>query len=93
MSLTEHEIVPEHYPGYVILSSYLYYHKDYSLFTDNYFDMMCKHLLDNYHLVTNHRCKSYVNILTEENLRCGSLYHLREDCYPLGIRYLALEYI
>jgi hypothetical protein len=68
-----HLIVP-----WFIMASYLYYHKNLSLFSDEYYDELSKELLSRWDQV-EHRHK---HLITKEHLIAGSLYTLKEEDYP-----------
>jgi len=61
-----------------LMASYLYYHKNLSLFSDEYYDELSKELLSRWDQV-EHRHK---HLITKENLIAGSLYTLKEEDYP-----------
>lgn len=68
--------------GKILVASYLYYHKDFSLMDDTEFDMLCKNAYDNWDTI-NHPHK---HLLDQESLKAGTLYHLDETDYPLIVR-------
>jgi len=61
-----------------LMASYLYYHKNYSLFSDEYYDELSKELLLRWDQV-EHRHK---HLILKEHLIAGSLYTLKEEDYP-----------
>lgn len=67
-----------------LLASYLYYHKDESLLTDNTFDKLCVDLLDNYESITH----IHKHLINKEDLKAGSCF-LKEEEYPLIVKYTA----
>jgi len=75
--------------GFIIMASYLYYHKpDYPpILSDHVYDRMCKYLLSNYDTI-QHRLKYLID---KEDLSAGSLYKLGYNEYPYNIRLLAIE--
>jgi hypothetical protein len=69
-----------------LMASYLYYHKNQSLFSDEYYDELSKELLSRWDQV-EHRHK---HLITKEHLIAGSLYNLKEDDYPKFCKSAAL---
>jgi hypothetical protein len=61
-----------------LMASYLYYHKNLSLFSDEYYDELSKELLSSWDQV-EHRHK---HLILKGHLIAGSLYTLKEEDYP-----------
>lgn len=72
---------------WVIASSYLYYHHDYSLFLDEEYDKMMKLLLEKWDTI-NHKLKKHI---TKADLRAGSLYALKEKDLTNTMKWLCLQ--
>ena len=68
-------------PWYLMLS-YGYYCLDESIVSDTFFDNMAKIFLENYDNIT-HRHR---NLVSKDDLKAGTLYHMRENDYPLVVR-------
>jgi len=62
-----------------LMASYLYYHNNQSLFSDEYYDELSKELLSRWDQV-EHRHK---HLITKDHLIAGSLYTLKEEDYPV----------
>lgn len=71
---------------WLLMASYLYYHENESLFSDEYYDALSKELLLKWDEV-EHRHK---HLITKEDLMAGSLYKLKELDYPSMCRGAAL---
>lgn len=68
---------------YILMASYLYYHKDVSPPTsDTEFDTICKLALDKWDEI-RHRHKK---LIKRDDLRAGTLYSLPEHKYPLIVK-------
>lgn len=63
---------------WVLMASYLYYCKDESLFSDEYYDQLTKELLLKWDEVEH----SHKKLITKDDLMAGSLYKLKEKDYP-----------
>lgn len=62
---------------FVVLSSYLYYHKDESILSDETYDRMCKLILDK---GITHKLLSH--LITDDRLNAGSLFDVKAKQYP-----------
>jgi len=62
---------------YVVLASYLYYVRFESVLSDDVFDKMMKLILDK-----NIRHSKLSHLITDDDLRAGSLFRLRATDYP-----------
>jgi hypothetical protein len=62
---------------WVFLASYLYYVRDESILSDETFDKMMKLILDK-----NLKHSLLSHLITEEDLRAGSLFRLKPSQYP-----------
>ena len=58
---------------YYLMSSYLYYKQNKSVFSDDDFDYLCKRLLDNFDNVKH----MHKHLITKEDLESGSGYALQ----------------
>ena len=65
--------------AWVLMASYLYYHKNTSILSDPLFDWMCKTMALNWGTFETH---SHAHLITPIDLHAGSLYRLREQDYP-----------
>lgn len=63
-------------------SSYCYYCKNESLMSDEAFDKLSKWMLDNYSSL-QHTNK---NLITEDMLKAGSGYNLKQEDYPTRVK-------
>lgn len=70
--------VPNAIPAWILMASYLYYIKSFSILSDAYYDRLCKRLLESYETIV-HRHKLLITI---SDLAAGSLYSLAEEEYP-----------
>ena len=61
-----------------LMASYLYYHKNESMFSDEYYDALSKELLLKWDEVEH----SHKHLVTKDDLMAGSLYKLKEMDYP-----------
>lgn len=64
---------------WLLMASWLYYHKGVSLLSDSLFDWICKTAGMNWELVARHRHSA---LITPIDLFAGSLYRLRPEDYP-----------
>lgn len=71
--------------GHYLIHSYLYYIRNISCIEDSDYDNMAKYILNNYD-VLEHKLK---HLITQDDLRAGTLYHLKESDYPEGLRRIA----
>lgn len=62
---------------WVIISSYLYYVRDESILSDEVFDKLMKTILDR-----NIKHSLLSHLITEEDLKAGSLFRLKPKDYP-----------
>jgi hypothetical protein len=61
-----------------LMASYLYYHYDYSLLSDEYYDELCEYLKVNYSsLIHPHK-----HLIDSEALEAGTGFYLSEEQYP-----------
>lgn len=65
---------------YVVLASYLYYVRFEGVLSDDVFDKMMKLILDK-----NIRHSKLSHLITDDDLRAGSLFRLRATDYPYFI--------
>jgi NAD-dependent DNA ligase len=72
---------------WIVCSSYLYYHHDYSLFSDEEYDKMMKLLLDKWDTI-QHKLKKHI---TKADLRAGTLYALKERDLTNTMKWLCLQ--
>ena len=63
---------------YFLFASYLYYHRDFSLLTDERYDRLCKELLEEWGTIT-HRHK---DVIDKDALSAGSGFSISEGAYP-----------
>lgn len=68
--------------SWFLLLSYHYYHKNESLVTDSFYDELSKFILDRWGNIKH----PHKNLITKENLKCGSLYNLKEEDYPIILK-------
>lgn len=66
-------------------ASYLYYHEPHRtpLLSDECFDKMCKHLLDNIETIPKHSKLS--DLVTPSHLQAGSFYDILDNQYPVWL--------
>jgi len=64
--------------GWIVIASYLYYHKYFSLLSDEDFDKMCSTALKMWDtgIFNSH---PLVHLVTRDDLQAGSLYTLKES--------------
>lgn len=62
---------------FVVLASYLYYVRDESILSDEVFDKIMKLILDR-----NIKHSLLSHLITEEDLKAGSLFRLKPKDYP-----------
>lgn len=74
---------------WLLISSYLYYHCDFSILTDTLFDDLCGLLLKRWDSFT-HR---HMHLITNDDLEAGSLFALTESDYPAIVRNSALQLV
>lgn len=74
--------------AWIVIASFLYYHRYCSIFEDEDFDKMCSFALKNFD-VMEHRLK---HLVSKDDLRAGSLFALSVDKYPHGVVALAEHY-
>ena len=70
-----------------LMSSYNYYLKDVSMMSDYTFDRLCRFMLDNWEGI-EHPLK---NLLSQDALRSGSGFYLKEKDYPEYIKERAAQ--
>jgi len=63
-------------------ASYAYYCRYESLLSDEVFDKMSKYILEKYDEIEHH----HKHLVTEDGLKAGSGYYLKENDYPLIVR-------
>lgn len=68
-------------PWYLMLS-YGYYILNETIVSDTFFDNLSKIFLNNFNEI-KHRHKA---LISEDDLKAGTLYYLRENDYPLLVR-------
>ena len=71
--------------GMILIASYVYYHipaAECNILSDEVYDKMCKWCLDNWSKV----CHPHKYLISEDDLRAGSLYALKEIDYPTIIK-------
>jgi hypothetical protein len=61
-----------------LMSSYLYYHKNESMFSDEYYDALAKELLLKWDEVEH----PHKHLIEVDDLMAGSMYKLKELDYP-----------
>lgn len=71
--------------GWLLVASYLYYHRHRSLFEDDQFDELCTIARDNWDSIT-HTLK---HLVTLEDLNAGTMYAIKESEYPNGLKRFA----
>lgn len=64
--------------AWFLMSSYLYYHKDISILSDERFDRLCHDMVRDWPKL-KHRHKYLIKV---EDLRAGTGFALREGKYP-----------
>jgi hypothetical protein len=76
---------------WLLCSSYLYYNEPdrESLLSDECFDKMCKHLLDNYDTHPKH--SKLHHLITKDNLQAGSFYNILSNDYPVWLVRMAQD--
>lgn len=72
------EVNPNLIVPWFLMASYLYYHTNQSLLSDEYYDKLSKELLSRWDQV-EHRHKY---LITKDDLIAGSLFTLKEENYP-----------
>lgn len=73
----------------LLTASYAYYIKDANLMEDTTFDKVCKHLLKHWK-VFDHPHK---HLVTQADLRAGSLFAIMESQYPTIVKVAAADLI
>lgn len=68
-----------------LIYSYAYYILNKSLVSDEEYDSMAKTLLENWNTF-EHRHK---HLITEDDLRAGTLYAVKAEAYPLIVQHTA----
>jgi NAD-dependent DNA ligase len=68
-----------------LMASFLYYIEDESLLTDAYYDELSQQMLERWDEIT-HRHKQ---LISADDLLCGSGFAIREDEYPSITKYAA----
>lgn len=63
---------------WLLMASYLYYHNNQSMFSDDYYDALSKELLLKWDQVEH----PHKHLITKDDLMAGSLYKLKELDYP-----------
>jgi hypothetical protein len=69
-----------------LMASYLYYHENESMFSDEYYDALSKELLLKWDQVEH----SHKHLIDVDDLMAGSMYRLKELDYPSMCRASAL---
>lgn len=65
-----------------LMASWSYYIKDHPMLSDNLYDQMAAAMLEAWHQLEH----MHKHLITEEDLRAGSLYSWKEFDYPCMIR-------
>lgn len=63
---------------WLLMASWLYYHHDVSLFSDEFYDELAKAILDAWDDLEH----MHKHLLTREMLEAGSLFQIKEAEYP-----------
>jgi hypothetical protein len=71
-------MIKHNYVGQYLIHSYLYYICNRPVISDEEFDKICKHLLDNWDDI-NHMHK---HLLCREDLQAGTGFAIKYDDYP-----------
>ena len=87
--LGEIEETPKAIVGWLLMASWIYYQKPNMapLLSDHCYDKLCKDLLKTLEENTH----KYVGLISEEDLKAGSLYSLGSYDYPKYIIHFAEE--
>lgn len=72
---------------YYLMASHLYYDKDKSLYSDGFYDWLCKHMLENWNDIKHVHKK----LIDKESLKAGTGYHIKE--YPNIVKQSAKEFL
>lgn len=72
---------PNSIVAWVLIASYLYYHRFNSIFKDEEFDELCAFLVEHWDSVT-HPLK---RLITLDDMKAGTLYALKLEEYPMGL--------
>lgn len=67
--------------GWILMSSYVYYHLNDNIISDSLFDYLCSVVLDDWDDIV-HRHKY---LLSKEDMKAGSCYALKLEAYPYGL--------
>ena len=67
--------------GWIVISSYAYYHLNESIISDSLFDYLCSVTLDEWDDL-KHLCK---HLISKEDMKAGSCYALKLEDYPYGL--------
>lgn len=70
---------PQKAVPWLLMASWLYYHRGVSILSDSMFDWVCKTAGMNWDAVSGHR---HARLITPIDLFSGSLYRLRPEDYP-----------
>lgn len=73
--------------NHFLMASYLYYIKDYSLFTDVQFDYICNALLALWDSIES----PFKYIIDKDSLKTGSGFYIKEEEYPAPLVRLSLN--
>ena len=68
--------------SFYLAASYLYYHRDISILSDNTYDRLSMWLLENIDKLEhpNH------NLIDKDALKAGTAFQIKEDDYPLRVK-------
>ncbi len=61
-----------------LMASYLYYHEDKSLLSDEAYDHLCAALLEKWTAIEHH----HKHLIDPEALRAGTGYYIKKEDYP-----------
>lgn len=85
--MKEVEEIPQACVGWLLMASWIYYSKPHMtpLLSDSCFDILCKSTLERFDKI-EHRFK---HLITEEDLKAGSLFSLGDYNFPRQVCYIA----
>lgn len=79
--------VKRRYPvGKYLVTSYLYYHCDISVISDEEYDDICRELHDGFEDIEH----PHKHLLDKDSLAAGTAYHLTATDYPFIVRNIAM---
>lgn len=81
--LADAQLVP-----FYLMASFLYYHREISLFSDRDYDLLCKRLKSRWNSLPHHRHK---RIIDRSALSAGTGYYIRVEEYPYITQSAALQ--